>query len=910
MAREMRWFAEQGMVNIMGGCCGTTPAHIRAIAEVAKSAAPHKPAPRPEATILSGLEPLTVSPEVNFVNVGERCNVAGSRKFLRLIKEKNYDEALTIAREQIEAGAQIIDINMDDGMLDTRAEMVHFLNLIASEPDVCRVPVMIDSSRWEVIEAGLKCIQGKSIVNSISLKEGEEAFLERAAKIRELGAAVVVMAFDVAGEADTYERRVDICNRAYRLLVDRVGFNPYDIIFDPNILAIATGIAAHDNYAVDFIRTTAWIKANLPGAKVSGGVSNLSFALRGNNYIREAMHAVFLYHAIRAGMDMGIVNPASSVVYEDIPADMLEVVEDVVLNRRPDATERLITFVHEYNERATAATATGEAKPAAEAKPLSVGERLVEALRRGNGDHLDADLDEALRVYPSPLAIISGPLMEGMDLVGRLFGEGKMFLPQIVKTARTMKRAVEILRPHIEASQGAGSEAQVAKAGRVLIATVKGDVHDIGKNIVGVILGCNNFEVIDLGVMVPAEEIVRQAIAHKVDVIGLSGLITPSLEEMARVAAALEEAGLTIPLFVGGATTSAIHTAVKIAPHYGGPVFHLRDAARNPLLAAQLLNPVERDEVIARLREEQAQLRAEAGIKEPELTNQEAVARRLQLDWSAYEVPRPSYTGVRTVEIPVAAVRPLINWTYFLHAWKLEGFARVADIEGCDHCRAAWLASVPEKDRAKAAEAMQIIKEANRIIDRLDRDGFKLLARVGFFEAKGTAEEIIAGGIAIPTPRSHRPDAEGRCKALCDYIAPQDDYLGAFVATVGEAFMDDVRQAQREGDDYRALLMQSVGDRLAEAASEWLHREVRTSLWGYAADEQLSPADIKRGHYRGIRPAVGYPSLPDQRLAFTLDRLLHFGEIGVGLTCNGAMTPPASVCGLYFAHPEARYFIV
>ena len=630
MAQEIKEYIREGLVNIVGGCCGTTDAYIALYPALVKDAKPHTPAARPEVLCLSGLEPLEVKPENNFINVGERCNVAGSRKFLRLIKEKNYEEALGIARRQVEDGAQVIDINMDDGLLDARAEMVNFLNLIASEPEIARVPVMIDSSKWEVIVAGLKCVQGKSVVNSISLKEGEAAFLSRAREVRRLGAAVVVMAFDEEGQADTYERKIAVCDRAYRLLVEQVGFPPQDIIFDPNVLAIATGMEEHDNYAVDFIRATRWIRKNLPGAHVSGGVSNLSFSFRGNNYIREAMHAVFLYHAIREGMDMGIVNPASSVLYSEIPADVLECIEDVVLNRYPDASERLIETAERLKAEKEAEKA-GEGNTSAPHllwRDGSLEERLKYALTKGIADYLEEDLREALQAYPKAVAIIEGPLMAGMNHVGDLFGAGKMFLPQVVKAARTMKKAVAILQPVIEAEKRQGT----ASAGKVLLATVKGDVHDIGKNIVSVVMACNGYEIIDLGVMVPAEEIVRRAIEEKVDMIGLSGLITPSLEEMVHVAKALEEAGLDIPLLIGGATTSRLHTALKIAPVYHAPVVYLKDASQNATVASRLMSPAQKAAFVRQLREDYAGLRARNGEKAQETTPiEEARKNRLNL---------------------------------------------------------------------------------------------------------------------------------------------------------------------------------------------------------------------------------------------------------------------------------------
>lgn len=919
MLEQVEEFLEDGLVNILGGCCGTTPEHIAAIASVVNSYRPHQVNEVPEHTLLSGLEELTISPENNFVNIGERCNVAGSRKFLRLIKEKKYDEALQIARQQVENGAQIIDINMDDAMLDAREEMIVFLNLIASEPDVCKVPLMIDSSRFDIIEAGLKCIQGKSIVNSISLKEGEQTFLNYAHKIKDLGAAVVVMAFDEEGQADTFERRIEICERAYLLLTEKVKFNPNDIIFDPNVLAIATGIPEHDNYSVDFIEATKWIKKHLPGAKVSGGVSNLSFSFRGNNYIREVMHAVFLYHAIKAGMDMGIVNPASAVIYDDIPADLLCLVEDVVLNRTSDATERLI-------ERAEIIKASEsqseELVVCTDSITQTVEERLITALRKGNSANLENDINEALEKYNKAIDIIDGPLMEGMNQVGTLFGEGKMFLPQIVKTARTMKKAVELLQPVIESQKLSANTSTTA--GKYLLATVKGDVHDIGKNIVSVILACNNFEVIDLGVMVSAEKIIQTAIAEKVDFIGLSGLITPSLEEMCRIATAMQDAGLTIPLMIGGATTSALHTAVKIAPHYSGPVFHLKDAARNPLLASQLLQPHLKEHIIDQLRQEQEAMRESICDKKTFVSLSKAIQNRKLLDWSNFEVSKPANLGIQILDtIQISEIREYINWTYFFHTWKLIGsFSTIANLSGCDSCRASWLASFPEGERNKAAEAMQLFKEANRWLDKLADDmQITLSAKFGFFAARAddTAIELSVDSKILTIPMLRQQEVrEGKAEylSLCDYILPKEeasqreDYIGAFIVTVGKEFANILERYKEEGDDYNSILLQSIGDRLVEAASEWLHTQVRRKYWGYAADENLSVSEIKKGGYIGIRPAVGYPSLPDQSLNFVLNDLLNFNELGVSLTEHGAMYPNASVSGFYFAHPESKYFLI
>jgi 5-methyltetrahydrofolate--homocysteine methyltransferase len=902
MCRQMQAYLDEQLVNMIGGCCGTTPAHIAAMHEMLQHGGAARRARRPWAENastggwLAGLEPVNIA--TAFVNVGERCNVAGSRKFLRLISEKNYDEALEIARKQVDDGAMAIDINMDDGLLEAGTEMRTFLNLLASDPAISRVPVMVDSSRFEVIEAGLKCAQGKCIVNSISLKEGEAPFLEHARVVRRLGAAVIVMAFDEQGQATDYDRRVEICSRAYRLLTEQVGFAPADIIFDPNVLTIATGIAEHDNYALDFIRATAWIHENLSGAKVSGGLSNLSFAFRGNNYLREAMHSVFLYHAIRAGMGMAIMNPAAAVSYEDIPADLRETIEDVIYNRDAEASERLIAHASALLQAREAAKAGGSvaAAPAADTAQLSVEERLIRALTQGNPASLEGDIAEALTKYDRPLQIISGPLMEGMNTVGRLFGEGKMFLPQVVKTARTMKRAVELLQPHIEASLRGGADAQEGKlhhAGRILIATVKGDVHDIGKNIVGVILSCNNFEVIDLGVMVPADKIVETAVERAVDIVCLSGLITPSLEEMCHVAAAMQRAGLHIPLMVGGATTSAIHTAVKIAPCYDGPVFHLRDAAQNPVVATRWLDPEQRGALLAELRAEQQRLRAEQESRQSDRERRMAqsaspLSRRLQLVWDGYVPVAPPFVGHRlSAPIAVRHLVPLIDWGYFYYAWKVK---------------------------AGSDEALKLRADADALLAEMAADPrYDLRAATAFYRSCGGESAITlhtecvcecgmnhgpATEVVIETPRQQL-DGTATCLALCDYVAPAradqpyPDFTGAFAVTVSEAFVARLEQLKQQSDDYASILFQTVGDRLAEAGAEYLHRQL-TAATGW----------------QGIRPAVGYPVLPSQAEMFRLAQLVDLKAIGITLTENGAMYPQASVAGLYISHPEAKYFNV
>ncbi|MDF9829061.1 methionine synthase [Parabacteroides sp. PF5-6] len=912
MAEHVRPFVEEGLINILGGCCGTTPEHIALFPALIEGAKPHQPVARTPNLWLSGLELLEVKPENNFVNIGERCNVAGSRKFLRLIKEQNYEEALVIARRQVEDGAQVIDINMDDGMLDAVKEMTVFLRLIASEPDIARVPVMIDSSKWEVIEQGLMNAQGKSIVNSISLKEGEEVFLQRARRIRQLGAATVVMAFDEKGQADTFERRIEICSRAYRLLVEEAGFDPQDIIFDPNVLAIATGMDEHNGYGLAFIQAAAWIKQNLPGAKVSGGVSNLSFSFRGNNYVREAMHAVFLYHAIKAGMDMGIVNPSTAVLYEDIEPSFRQLLEDVVLARRPEAADELIAYAQQLQTPQSAST-DGERKEAW--RDGTVEERLEYALIKGVGEYLEVDLQEALQQYARAVQLIDGPLMSGMNKVGELFGAGKMFLPQVVKTARTMKKAVTILQPAIEAEKQASDS---AKAGKVLFATVKGDVHDIGKNIVSIVLACNNYEVIDLGVMVPAETIVQKAMEEQPDLLCLSGLITPSLEEMAHVADEMQKAGLTIPIMVGGATTSKLHTAVKIAPHYDYPVIHVLDASQNPIIASKLLHPESREAYIAQLNREYESLRAGMDRKEEKKVSLSyAREHRLILDWSAYQPVVPRQLGVNAYSpVPLAEVIPYINWSYFFTAWKLSArYAAITQIHGCDVCRASWLSAFSEEERAKASEAMQLYKDAVRMLDYLvDLNAEYCRALYGLFPANSDGDNLCVGDQQFPLLRQQTEREDGVYKSLADYVMPasegRTDYVGAFVVTGGSGANYLKEKYEKEGDPYKALLLQTLTDRLAEATAEYLHRKVRTEYWGYAPEEMLSMEELFKVKYQGIRPAIGYPSIPDQRLNFTLDQLLDFSRIDVSLTENGAMWPTATVSGLYLAHPASVYFMI
>lgn len=888
MAAAVSKFLDEKLVNIVGGCCGSTPDHIRLIAKAASVSAPHVRPVRNAVPWLAGLEGFTPI-EGTFMNVGERCNVAGSRKFLRLIKEKSYDEALSIARKQVRDGATLLDINMDDGLLEAEEEMAHFLNLMASDPEVARIPWMIDSSRFSVIEAALKCVQGKCVVNSISLKEGEETFIARAKTIRRYGAAMVVMAFDEEGQATTYDRKISVCQRAYKLLTQKAEIPPQDIIFDPNVLTVATGMKEHDSYGLDFIRATGWIRSHLPFAHVSGGVSNLSFAFRGNNYLREAMHAVFLYHGMKQGMDMGIVNPSSKVMYGDIAADLLERIEDVILYRREDAAERLMEKAAEVLAQTEKNATDHTSEVLADRSAIPLEERLMTALRTGDDEYLEADLKEALETYPAPGDIIEQPLMKGMQRVGDLFGEGKMFLPQVVKSARTMKKAVSILQPFIEQSKNAEARSN----GRYLIATVKGDVHDIGKNIVAVVLGCNNFDVTDLGVMVPADQIIQAVKETNADFVALSGLITPSLDEMCHTAEALTKAGISIPLFVGGATTSDLHTALKIAPLYKGPVFHVKDAAQNPVLALRLLG-TEREQIIADNAAHQAELVRQHEQKKAGQNaevGQQNVLKRLQIDWGKEALPRPTFTGCRPVApIAIKEVRPFINWIYFYHFWKV---------------------------RSTSDEAQKVRREAEQLLDEIETR-HSIQAQVAFYQAYATDTAIVLPGmgknktdIVLATPRQ-KGNANVQCPplSLCDFIAPKgyEDYIGTFAVTISPDFYLELQKVKQSDDTYRSLLMQSVADRLAEAASEWLHLQVRRSLWGYAPDENLSFSDLARAAYRGIRPAVGYPSLPDQHLIFPISSLMDFPSLGITLTENGAMLPQSSTCGLYLASPHARYF--
>lgn len=904
------------LLNIAGGCCGTTPTHIAAIAPLKKSATPREiPARLPVSPlVLSGLDALPVDKSAGFINVGERCNVAGSRKFLRLIKEHSYEEAMEIARKQIADGAKIIDINMDDALLDAPSEMKAFLNLIASDPEIARVPVMIDSSDWNVIEPALKCLQGKGIVNSISLKEGEEEFLRRAIRIRQLGAAVVVMAFDEKGQADTYERRIEICGRAYRLLVEKAAFNPADIIFDPNVMAVATGIESHDSYALSFIRAVEWIKQNLPGAKTSGGVSNLSFSFRGNNPLREAMHAVFLYHAVKAGLDMAIVNAAASTAYADVEPALRTLIEDVLLCRRKGASEELGAAALEIlskKEEKKNVVATEEWRT------LPVGKRLAHALEKGTSEYLEADIAEALTAYPSAVAVIEGPLMEGMNRVGELFGEGKMFLPQVVKTARTMKAAVNILDPVMKRERNESA----AKAGKVLFATVKGDVHDIGKNISSIVLSCNNYEVIDLGVMVPPEVIVEETLRHRPDIICLSGLITPSLNEMVKVATALKEAGISVPIIVGGATTSKLHTALKIAPVYPGPVVHATDASQNPLISAKLLNPESNGSYINDLNAEYRKLKTayEQAHGSGDTATSKGSVKRMPTDWKAFTpaVPKVKPGVPHKISFSISEVEPFINWKFFFNAWKLSGaYMHGFPFDGCKECTRLWLSSRSNDDRAKAEEAVRVFNDARALLRRLRSLGVDACrALYGIFPSNAMADDTLSiGGVDFPMQRQRKPGDSGYNLSLADFVMPQSegrtDYVGAFAVTAAPVY-PEIKRFNEEDDAYSSLLLQTVADRLVEAAGELLHRKVRTEFWGYSDENpQAGAAELFRGEYTGIRPAFGYPSLPDQLQTKLLGKLLPLNEIGITLTENGAMNPPSSICGLYFAHPASRYFVI
>ncbi|CAA0119421.1 Methionine synthase [Halioglobus japonicus] len=905
MEADFREFAGRGFLNLAGGCCGTTPAHIRAIADACKGVPP-RPLPTHEpACRLSGLEAFNITADSLFVNVGERCNVTGSAKFKRLIMDDRFDEALVVARNQVEDGAQVIDINMDEGMLDSEAAMVTFLNLIASEPDISRVPIMVDSSKWNVIEAGLKCIQGKAIVNSISLKAGEEEFLTQARLCQRYGAAVVVMAFDEQGQADNLQRRKDICKRCYDLLVGELNFNPNDIIFDPNIFAIATGIDEHNNYAVEFIEATRYIKAELPGALVSGGVSNVSFSFRGNNAVREAIHSVFLYHAIQAGMDMGIVNAGQLAVYDELPKELRDVVEDVILNRTEDGSERLLELAERYRDSGGTEARVEDLSWREE----DVEKRLAHALVKGINTWIVEDAEEARLKFDRPIQVIEGPLMDGMNIVGELFGTGKMFLPQVVKSARVMKQAVAHLQPYIELDKVGGNSTN----GKILMATVKGDVHDIGKNIVGIVLQCNNFEVIDLGVMVHCEKILEVARDENVDIIGLSGLITPSLDEMAHVAAEMQRLDFNVPLMIGGATTSKAHTAVKIDPQYNGDVVvYVPDASRSVAVATQLVGQG-KEKFVNDLRDEYVVVRERVANRKPrekELTYAQAIANAIQLDWDNYQPPRPSFIGTRVFDnFPLAELVDTIDWTPFFITWELSGkFPKILEDE---------VVGVQAKELYSDAQAMlkRIVDEklftANAVV------GFWPAARKGADDIEVFADESRTESIAtLHHLRQQTEKPDGKFNAsLADFVAPADsgveDYIGGFCVTTGHGVEELAAEYAAQHDDYNGILLKSLADRLAESFAEYLHRMVRKELWGYDADEALDVDELIREGYQGIRPAPGYPACPDHTEKATLFRLLDASNAtGVQLTESFAMTPPSSVSGFYFSHPQSRYFAV
>jgi 5-methyltetrahydrofolate--homocysteine methyltransferase len=902
MAAIVKEFAQSKLINILGGCCGTTPTHIQAMAEAVKNLPP-RDLPKPQAlSSFSGLEPLVIRENTNFINIGERTNVTGSKQFARLIIAGKYDEALKVARQQVENGAQIIDVNMDEAMLDSAKAMTTFLNLIASEPDIARVPVMIDSSKWSVIEAGLKCVQGKSIVNSISLKEGEASFKTQAKKILYYGAAAVVMAFDESGQADTVERRVSICQRAYKILTEEIGFPSHDIIFDPNIFAVATGIEEHNNYAKDFFEATRLIKTHCPGSLISGGVSNVSFSFRGNDAMREAMHSVFLYHAVKAGMDMGIVNAGMISVYDQIPKDLLVLIEDVLLNRRPDATERLVNFAQTVKSQ-------GEKKEVDLAwRSLPVDERLAHALVKGIVDFIDEDTKEAMARSNRPLDVIEGPLMAGMNIVGDLFGAGKMFLPQVVKSARVMKKSVAYLSPFIEKAKD--HDAKVA--GTIVMATVKGDVHDIGKNIVGVVLACNGFKVIDLGVMVACAKILTEAKKHKADLIGLSGLITPSLDEMVHVAAEMQRQGFTIPLMVGGATTSPAHTAVKIAPAYQGPVIHSKDASRCVGVCRSLMEPQLKKDLIdktkteyKKLREEHEQNRSAKSFVPIEKARQKG----LVTDWRNADIPKPSFTGVKVFkDFDLNLIRPRIDWSCFFLVWELKGkFPQIL------------------KDPTIGAQAQQVYIDANTLLDEIiHKKLLKANVTIGFFPANSIGDDIELykdddrrGVLNVLYNLRQQVMTSGDQALLshADYIAPKSsgikDYIGAFAVTTGIGLDKMVKAYEANQDDYKSIMAKALADRLAEAFAELMHEKVRKELWGFAKDENLTDEQINLGKYRSIRPAPGYPACPDHTEKATLFKILDATKnTGITLTETFAMSPAASVCGFYFAHPRSKYFAV
>jgi 5-methyltetrahydrofolate--homocysteine methyltransferase len=898
MAVHIKDYLDNNFVNIIGGCCGTTPAHIKAFADIAAQAKPHGMIEPNSDTKLSGLEPVTVNENTNFVNIGERCNVAGSRKFARLISEGKYEEALSIARAQVEDGAQVIDVNMDDAMLDAEKEMVTFLNLIMAEPDIAKLPIMIDSSKWKVIEEGLKCLQGKAIVNSISLKEGEAAFIQQAKTVKRFGAAVIVMAFDEKGQADNTERRKEICTRAYKILTEKVNFLPQDIIFDPNVLTIGTGIEEHNNYAVSFIESVKWIKENLPHAKISAGVSNVSFSFRGNNVVREAMHSVFLFHAIKAGLDMGIVNPGMLQIYDEIPKNLLERVEDLILNRRSDATERLLEFAVQVKSD------DKKEERKNEWRELPLEKRIEHSLVKGFPEFVDQDMAEALEKYSPTLNIIEGPLMDGMNVVGNLFGAGKMFLPQVIKSARVMKKAVAILLPYIEADKKRMKVSSAQK--KVLMATVKGDVHDIGKNIVGVVLACNNYEIIDLGVMVPTEKIIDEAVKNKVDVIGLSGLITPSLEIMVDIAKELERRKLDIPVLIGGATTSKIHTAVKIEPEYSFPVIHVKDASLAVNVVSNLI--AKNEKYIEKIKADYSQIREFQGQRKAKdyLTLEEARKNKYKIDWNNTPIYKPNFTGVKhLIDFPIEELRKYIDWTFFFITWGLKG-------------------TYPAifADAKQGEEAKKLFNEANKFLDEMiEGKMVQANASLGIWAANADGDDVVLFDNESREKeigrfyhiRQQEKKKEGIANfCLADFVAPKEsgkiDYCGAFATTAGIGIEKWTKKYREENNDYKAIMVEALADRLSEAFAELLHLEVRKNYWGYAPDENLSLDDMLKIKYQGIRPALGYPACPEHSEKDLLFKLLKADEIGMTLTEHYAMYPNASVSGQFFVHPESRYF--
>ena len=902
MAKYIKDFLDNAFVNIVGGCCGTTPEHIKKFAGLAQKSKKRILPAKEKQLKLSGLEPLNIYKGSNFINIGERTNVNGSRKFARLIREKKYEEALAIARQQVDGGAQIIDVNLDDALLDTKKEMVIFLNLIASEPDIAKLPIMIDSSKWEVIEAGLKCVQGKAIVNSISLKEGEEIFKDRAKKIKNYGAAVIVMAFDENGQAITFKRKTEICQRAYKILTEDIDFPPEDIIFDPNILTIATGIPEHNNYAVDFIKATKWIKDNLPYSMVSGGISNLSFSFRGNNTIREAIHSVFLFHAIKNGLDMGIVNPAMLQIYDELPKELLFLVEDLVLNRREDATENLLSYSENFNEKKNV-----KIKKDDDWRNVSVKKRIKHSLVKGIVDFVDDDVEEARLSFKTSIEIIEGPLMDGMNLVGELFASGKMFLPQVIKSARVMKKAVAKLKPYIEAEKQKGTSSSAKK---ILLATVKGDVHDIGKNIAAVVLACNNYDIIDLGVMVPADKIIKTALDENVDIIGLSGLITPSLDEMVHVAREMQRQKMKIPLLIGGATTSKLHTAIKIDVNYQAPVLYVGDASMSVSAVSKLLSG--KENVFNEIKTEYSDLRKAYENKEKSknyISLKEARKNKFKCDFNSSKIVKPAFTGIKSFsDSPFGEIKKFINWTMFFNSWKIRG-------------------RYPEvfNNKEKGKEAQKLFDDAQDMLLRIEKENMLVLRSVfGVFPCRSVSDDVevfsdekMNDKIVVfhfqRNQQKQKNDNPNFC--LSDFIAPVEsgitDYIGAFAVTAGIGIDNWIEHFNKNNDDYSSLMLKFLADRLVEAYAEYLHLQIRIRYWGYAKNENLGIPEIINEKFKGIRPAPGYPACPDHSEKKTIFEILSaHSHTGIKLTENFAMDPAASICGYYFAHPQAKYFIV